>query len=75
MICAMIICLTVSKKQFEAIYVEIMVCLALISLIFYAIGFIYPSFVRYFPSESRSDLNLTYYNAYIYVYFGLKSVC
>ncbi|SFB66297.1 hypothetical protein [Ruminococcus albus] len=69
MICAMIICLTVSKKQFEAIYVEIMVCLALISLIFYAIGFIYPSFVRYFPSESRSDLNLTYYNAYIYVYW------
>ncbi len=69
LICAIIICSIVHPMYFEDVFCEIILALALVSLAFWLIAFVIPSFPYRFPVIISENLNLKYYNAYIHVYW------
>lgn len=69
LLCAWIVCHSMSREKYDKIFVNIMLSLAIVSLLFYMIGLIFPRFIYLFPSYTRTDLSIRYYNAYIYVFW------
>lgn len=54
-------------------FVNVIVAFAIISLIGFTIGIIYPSFALMFPLiDSIEDASVVYYNAYIYIFMASK---
>lgn len=69
LVCVTFISTMISAEDFQERYLRIILILAFISLIFYFLSIFMPGIAYYFPRSSRSDLNLRYYNAYVYVFW------
>ena len=69
LICLIIIANLIGENDFKKHFLRIIVFLAVISLFFYFLSLVTPGIAYIFPSTDRQDLNLRYYNAYIYVFW------
>lgn len=59
----------IDPNCFEKQYVKIISFFAVVSLLFWGVGIVYPNVIYLFPMTRSESLNVRYYNAYIYVFW------